>query len=389
MLALLLLSLVVDPATYVGNVYGTVTRNGQPLANATVLVVDDGIVVCSATTAADGTYLINSIPTPFDGKKYSIEIGGVRVDHVTVLPGATMAMEVNADLAEQKATWRYRHEREYDVAPSPRIRADNFTRTIFATREGLVGGTTANGHIIVENDHFVALPSRRALSTNFGHEREVRITFGSRTAVMPVWDVGPWNTTDDYWNPASIRQSFNDLPRGLPESQAAFLQGYNGGKDGRGRTVLNPAGIDLADGTFRIDLALPTNSYIEVEYLWLDEQGPTAGILNATPNPTSVGTVSVRVDITDVSTGNSPLDAAEYFIDEVGPSGSGIPALPADGTFDSPSETIRADFVHGWTPGTTHAVYVHARDAYGNWGEFASTTVTAAAPGARRRATTH
>jgi hypothetical protein len=35
---------------------------------------------------------------------------------------------------------------------------------IFATREGLVGGTTANGHVVTDNDQFVALPSRRALA---------------------------------------------------------------------------------------------------------------------------------------------------------------------------------------------------------------------------------
>ncbi|MBW0116104.1 hypothetical protein I4J48_12650, partial [Pseudonocardia sp. KRD-169] len=35
---------------------------------------------------------------------------------------------------------------------------------VFATREGLAGGTTANGHVIAERDHFVALPSRRALA---------------------------------------------------------------------------------------------------------------------------------------------------------------------------------------------------------------------------------
>lgn len=38
------------------------------------------------------------------------------------------------------------------------------TYRVFATREGLVGGTTANGHVIRERDHFVALPSRRGLS---------------------------------------------------------------------------------------------------------------------------------------------------------------------------------------------------------------------------------
>ena len=69
-------------------------------------------------------------------------------------------------------------------------------------------------------------------------------------AFEPVWDVGPWNTKDDYWNPSATREMWKDLPQGKPEAQAAYQNGYNGGKDQFGRTVANPAGIDLADGVF-------------------------------------------------------------------------------------------------------------------------------------------
>ena len=72
---------------------------------------------------------------------------------------------------------------------------------IFATREGLVGGTTANGHVITPHDRFVALPSRRALSPNGSSDYSVRICApNGRCAFAPVWDVGPWNIKDDYWN---------------------------------------------------------------------------------------------------------------------------------------------------------------------------------------------
>ena len=140
---------------------------------------------------------------------------------------------------------------------------------VFATREGLVGGTTANGHVIAPRDHFVALPSRRGLSPRNTGDYTVKVCApNGRCAWSPVWDVGPWNTTDDYWNPAATRQSWKDLPQGTPEAQAAFQQRYNGGKDGFGRTVANPAGIDLADGTFYDDLALRDNSWVTVTYLW-------------------------------------------------------------------------------------------------------------------------
>ena len=49
----------------------------------------------------------------------------------------------------------------------------------------------------------------------------------------------------------------------------AFQRGYNGGHDQYGRTVLNPAGIDLADGAAWDDLRLAgDNAWVSVSYLW-------------------------------------------------------------------------------------------------------------------------
>ena len=147
---------------------------------------------------------------------------------------------------------------------------------IYATREGLVGFTTANGHVIQVSDRFVALPSRRALNrTDKAADQEftVELSYGDRTVRLPVWDVGPWNTKDDWWNDASFRQTAWDtakgpLPTGTPQAQAAYLDGYNQGMDGSGRKVKNPAGIDLADGAFWNDLGLTDNAYIQVRPLW-------------------------------------------------------------------------------------------------------------------------
>ena len=121
--------------------------------------------------------------------------------------------------------------------------------------------------MITPHDHFVALPSRRALSPNGSSDYSVRICApNGRCAFAPVWDVGPWNTKDDYWN--ASREQWRDLPQGTPQAQAAFRNGYNGGKDGFGRKVANPAGIDLADGTFWDDLGLINNTTVTVDYLW-------------------------------------------------------------------------------------------------------------------------
>lgn len=140
---------------------------------------------------------------------------------------------------------------------------------VFATREGLVGATTANGHVIGERDHFVALPSRRALAPRDTSDYSVRVCAPTgRCAFAPVWDVGPWNTRDDYWNPGSVRQEWGDLAQGLPQAQAAHDDGYNDGKDQFDREVANPAGIDLGDGLFWDALELEDNAWVTVDYLW-------------------------------------------------------------------------------------------------------------------------
>jgi hypothetical protein len=231
-----------------------------------ILLDDSGAVVRTGTTDTNGEFLINNVPAPFDGLDYAV-CAATMCKRVHVLPGAVMALEMTFDAAAGEIESHYRHE-EYALA---KRQPESYARSgIFATREGLVGGTTANGHVIIPNDHFVALPSRRALSTNYGYQRQVRLTYAGRTAIAPVWDVGPWNTHDDYWNPSDVRETFNDLTRGLPEAEAAFTTGYHGGTDERGRHVVTPAGIDLADGTFRIDLALPDNDRVDVEFLWVD-----------------------------------------------------------------------------------------------------------------------
>jgi hypothetical protein len=136
---------------------------------------------------------------------------------------------------------------------------------VFATREGLVGGTTANGHIIKPSDHFVSLPSRNGLSAKGSGARSVRVCLRGRCVYEPVWDVGPWNTRDTYWNDP---REWPNLPTGVPEAQAAYQNGYNGGRDQFGRTVRNPGGLDLADGAMWDGLHGGDVAWVTVDYLW-------------------------------------------------------------------------------------------------------------------------
>ncbi|MFC5137825.1 hypothetical protein ACFPK1_06255 [Actinomycetospora rhizophila] len=184
----------------------------------------------------------------------------VRVTLVAAPDGSGPALRrlgLTADRGPQRLT-----------APEPTTTTP-LTSRVFATRIGLVGNDTANGHEVERNDRFAALPSRRSLSPRGTGDYTARVCASeTRCTWVPLWDVGPWNTRDDYWSESAVRQEFGDLPRGRPQAEAAFTDDYRGGRDGSGRRVANPAGIDLADGTFRDDLGLTDNTWVTVTYLW-------------------------------------------------------------------------------------------------------------------------
>jgi hypothetical protein len=165
---------------------------------------------------------------------------------------------------------------------------------VFATREGLVGGTTANGHVVQSRDHFVSLPSRAGMSAKGLGTYSIRACTPSRCVYEPVWDVGPWNTRDAYW---TGNREWSDLPVGLPEAQAAYQSGYNNGRDQFGRVVTNPGGLDLADGAMWDGLQVGDGAWVTVTFLWTGPgtQGQVrtqGGVLNVRSGA-STGTAQV------------------------------------------------------------------------------------------------
>lgn len=108
---------------------------------------------------------------------------------------------------------------------APRGNGQRRLHHVIATREGLVGKTTAARHRIGKADVFVALPSRSALF------RCVNVIIGNQLITAPVLDVGPWFTDDAYWDQEDAQ------PR------AAGMIGQTVGK-----YTCNGAGIDLSDG---------------------------------------------------------------------------------------------------------------------------------------------
>lgn len=111
---------------------------------------------------------------------------------------------------------------------------------VMATREGLVGRRLACGDVIRAGDLFVALPHPSALNKN------VELRYGTRTLVVPVRDVGPWNVSDDYWTAG--RRPAAEMGRGA----------Y--------RKPSNQAGIDLSDATFSA-LGLRDNAPVEWRFV--------------------------------------------------------------------------------------------------------------------------
>ncbi len=115
--------------------------------------------------------------------------------------------------------------------------------------------------------------------------------------------------------------------------------------------------------------------------LTVEGTGPTTSAVVTNPPAAnngqygqSIGNPSVRVSATFVDV-DSTVAAGEGFIDTVGANGAGFPFVATDGVFNAASETGYAD-----VPLTTinllsagnHTIYVHGKDAVGNWGATAS-----------------
>jgi hypothetical protein len=111
------------------------------------------------------------------------------------------------------------------LAPTWTFSQNQIFTNIKATRQGMVGTGTSNGHQIVPSDWFVALPEGSALASMNLWNSNVRIYFTNnsitRSVIAPVWDVGPWNNNDDYWNPDPPSHATNDLSN--PDYRSVYI----------------------------------------------------------------------------------------------------------------------------------------------------------------------
>ena len=206
---------------------------------------------------------------------------------------------------------------------SPQTATNPYTDTCFATQEGCQGLTTANGHYISDSptDIFVALPSHICLnSSDSDRTFTVNVTYNGITAYnVPVWDVGPYNENDDYWNvnynsipyppyQVAVRDTwgyagYGDISRGTAEEWSAFNSNFMNGWSSShviqglkhayvsnsnpgtqvNNSLANPnyptnnlrnngAEIDLSDTLHNSVLKIPNmqNAYVTVKFNWVE-----------------------------------------------------------------------------------------------------------------------
>ena len=118
--------------------------------------------------------------------------------------------------------------------------------------------------------------------------------------------------------------------------------------------------------------------------LIVDRTGPPAPNPVAANPPATNGstgfnssTPAIRVTIT-ATDALSTVAGAEAFVDTPGASGTGFQFAPSDGSWNGTTENAYGDIPLSHVnllPTGTHTIYVHARDAAGNWGANATTTL--------------
>ena len=163
----------------------------------------------------------------------------------------------------------------------------------------------------------------------------------------------PMVATDSLFN-AATEAAYGIIPSSQVQVLAAgTYTNYIHGKDAAGNWGA------FTTTTLRIDKTAPTMS----------------GSVTLTPSATNNTAVAISASASDVATGNSNIAAAEFFIDTVGANGTGTAmTVGAAAPSAALNGTIPAATVTALTAGT-HTVYVHARDAAGNWSTTGSATL--------------
>jgi hypothetical protein len=253
-----------------------------------------------------------------------------------------------------------------------------------------LSAATVNG---LSNGNHALLVHARDAAGNWGATSSLTLTVdragpsGSAGSASPNPSNGRIGVNST--NPAlRVLATFDDLVPSTVRTAEIFFDvaGANGAGipmapfDGLFNTVHERGYVDvplstilhLANGNHTIlvhakDSAGNWGSFLSVA-LFIDKVGPSVSGIVLTPPAANSQTVAVTAAISDVATGNQVISRAELFIDAVGANGTGraltraaaSPATTLSGSI--PAATIAA------LSSGNHTVYIHGRDAAGNWG---------------------
>jgi len=285
---------------------------------------------------------VTTDPTGGAGLNVTIPADGAGVQEIIAL-GATSGGRAVASLRVETADGRGGAS---DVVAGGSMLGPG-TYQVTTTVEGLIGGSTASGHTIQPDDRFASLPACTTTSCPWLAAGVVDPLFGTRIecgdncyvkvvnpanaqcAVVPVLEVGPWYTLDDWWNPAEVR-----MLNTLPTTVQRLAQGYTGadaatdgrdtgfgrsadgtGLSNKGYAVGNRAAMDLATGTWA-DLGFDPMSGIEtivVSMLWQTGESPDAAGAGcggrATPVTSEQAATPATDDAAPAATPEAPVAA--------------------------------------------------------------------------------
>ncbi|TFC33298.1 hypothetical protein E3O55_04090, partial [Cryobacterium sp. MDB1-18-2] len=208
-------------------------------------------------------------------------------------------------------------------------------------------------------------------------------TCGSRTRIFPDLVAPGVNIlTDDRYG---LYQTASGTSMSAPNATGALallLGAVPGLTTDQAQAALTATALDLG-------LSGPDTAYgngrinVLAAYQWLKEQpsvvdltGPVTSSPVLTPNPSN-GTADATLHATgsDTTTGGSAIAAAEYFTDTLGAEGTGtamsVTPTPPSAGLDA---AIPAANLTALSEGS-HTISVHAKDAAGNWGAVATTTL--------------
>jgi carboxypeptidase T len=176
---------------------------------------------------------------------------------------------------------------------------------------------------------------------------------------------------------------------GLMAAMSAKIASYNGYFAGQASTGLYVTNGDTCDWTwgahgipcFTVEMGAEfMPPYSAVAGLW-DENRPGAlyALNIADQNARAFGPevtqvqaitwtngITVTALVSDLSNGGQVITAAQLFVDTLGANGSGQPMLPADGSWNSSTETVTLALPP--LPPGRHTLYVRGADAGGHWG---------------------